>query len=200
MFLGRIRSSVSRLTGREQTMLAGLLISILACIGLVLVVFILDGFGTVETRTTEMHDALRAITTGREAYLERKRQSTSRRARQPAAPALQSYLEQAAQDVGISIPESNERPPAPRGKRHVERAVDFKLRNVNLDELARFLHRVENGPFLVVTSQLSVRPRYRNAEQLDAQITVSTFDRSEGDASKKGSDRAGSKSKKAGQP
>lgn len=184
MFAG-IRASVSRLTARERAMLAGLMTSVLGCVALVLVVFIVDGLGTIETQNADMHEALRAISTGREAYLERKRQSTSQRARQPAAPALQTYLEQTAQEVGISIPESNERPPAPRGKRHVERAVDFKLRDVDLEQLARFLHKVENGPYLVVTSALNVRPRYRNAERLDAQITVSTFDRAQPDAKKK---------------
>jgi len=177
--VGRIRASISRLTERERTMLAALLGSLFVCAAAILIVLIIDGMGGIEERNRQMRDALSAIASGRESYLEQKRQGTNLRSRRPAAPALQGYLEKAASDVGISIPESNERAATPRGKRHVERAVDIKLRDVDLEQLARFLHQVENGQYLVVTSQLGVRPRYGNRERLDVEVTVSTFERAE---------------------
>jgi type II secretion system (T2SS) protein M len=179
MPLGRIRASISRMTARERAMLAAFLGSLCACAAAVLIVLIVDGFGTIQDRNVQMRDALLAIASGRDAYLERRQENTSQRAHLPAAPALQGYLEKAATEAGFSIPESNERPPVPRGKRHVERAVDIKLRDVNLEQLARFLHKIENGPYLVVTSQLSVRPRYGNRDRLDADVAISTFDRSD---------------------
>jgi len=191
MPLGLIRASISRMTARERAMLAALLGIFFACGAAILVVLILDGLGTIDEQTSQMRAALGALTSERDAYLDRKAENTSQRARLPAAPALQGYLEKAALEVGISIPQSDERAPVPRGKRHVERAVDIKLRDVNLEQLARFLHKVETGPYLVVTSQLGVRPRYGNRERMDAEVTVSTFERSENGAAAKGASKPG---------
>ena len=191
MPFGRISASISRMTARERAMLIALLGIFFACGAALLVVLILDGLGTLRDQTSQMRTALGAIASERDAYLDRKQENTSQRARLPAAPALQGYPEKAALDVGISIPQSDERAPIPRGKRHVERSVDIKLRDVNLEQLARFLHKIETGPYLVVTSQLGVRPRYGNRERMDAEITVSTFDRSENGAAAKAPSKPG---------
>ena len=198
--VGRIRASILRLTARERTMLAALLGSVFGCGAAILILLIVDGMGTLADRNEQMLEALGAIASGRESYLEQKRQGTSQRSRLAAAPALQGYLENAASGVGISIPESNERPATPRGKRHVEHAVDIKLRDVNLEQLTRFLHQIENGPYLVVTSQLGIRPRYGNRERMDVEVTVSTFERAEtAPAGGKGNERKDGTAKEAAQ-
>jgi hypothetical protein len=190
MPIGRIRASISRLTARERAMLATLIGIFFVCGAAVLFVLILDGLGSLQEQSAQMRAGLLAIATERDAYLDRQQENTSQRARLPAAPALQGYLEKIALEAGISIPQSDERAPVPRGKRHVERAVDIKLRDVTLEQVARFLHKVETGSYLVVTSQLGLRPRYGNRERMDAEITVSTFDRAENGAAAKGAKAA----------
>jgi len=177
----QIRAQWERLSLRERRLLT-LLGACLLC----LVVFgvgyvIADGLRTIEDRNRAMRQALKDLTVHRDAYQQAKAESEVWGRRIPQenqAPPLQGYVESAAKDLDISIPEMNERPPTPRGRHFTEKSVDIKIRGVNLQQLAEFLRKIETtSQHIVVVSRLNIRTRFGQHDQLDVEMTVSTFER-----------------------
>jgi hypothetical protein len=68
-----------------------------------------------------------------------------RRCASARGPQFAADLEEAAREVSIQIPETNEQPAVPVGKRYLEHKVDVKLRQVDLPSLSKFLAHLENG-------------------------------------------------------
>jgi hypothetical protein len=92
------------------------------------------------------------------------------------APPLATYLEGIANEVGISIPESTERPSVTKGRFH-ERSIDLKLRGVTLEQLAQFLKRVETRSPAVVTQRVFVKPYVSAHDKLDVELTIATYEK-----------------------
>jgi adenine C2-methylase RlmN of 23S rRNA A2503 and tRNA A37 len=86
-------------------------------------------------------------------------------------------LEAAAREVAIQIPETNERPPVPAGRRYLEHQVEVKLRQVDLQSLARFLARLENGRRLMVIGRMNDKRRFSEGDKLDVDLTASAYER-----------------------
>ncbi len=169
--------AISDLTDREKRLLGAAGTTFAAMAALLAGYFVWDGLATVEERNETMARALRDIEAGGEEFREagRNRETQERQARPP--PSLLGYLEQAAQEAGISIPESSERPALPRGADYQEHAVDVKLRAVTLGPLVKFLEKVERGAFLVQTTEIGIRTRFQQHDQMDVEATFSTFDK-----------------------
>jgi hypothetical protein len=175
--ISALRDKWERLSQRERTLVGAAGITFVVLLTLVGGFFITDGLSTFEERNADMRQALKDLDTQRESYLKLKAKSSQLENRIPRTPLqLQGFLEQAAKDAGVDIPESNERQ-APAGKRWIERAVDLHLRQVTLDSLARFCKAIETGPNLVVVTALTVRTRDDKHEQLEVDMTVSTYER-----------------------
>jgi type II secretory pathway component PulM len=182
----QLRDRWERLTQRERAsllLLGGTSMGVLAFVGGVLLTESLASRGE---ENAEMRQALREIETKRDSYnrdKDRVNQIASKISTTPVQ--LQGYLEQAAKDSGVEIPESNEQQPQPAGKNFIQRSVDIRLRSVKLDALGRFLKKVETGKNLVMVTALQVRTRDDKHEELDVEMTVSTFER----ATKKDQDK-----------
>ncbi len=86
---------------------------------------------------------------------------------------LDSYLEQAANSVGIEIPEFNPRTPVERGA-YVETSTRIELRELTILQLKDFLERIESDRRVVV-SNLNIKRDFRDKEKLDVDMVVSTF-------------------------
>jgi general secretion pathway protein M len=56
-----------------------------------------------------------------------------------------------------------------------EDAVEIKMEGVTLEQLIRYLDRVERSPQLLKIKRLSVKPQQQNRQMLSAIIRVSTF-------------------------
>ena len=175
--LQAFRDRFERLSQSERTLVltaAGMFVVLVSLLG---GFFITERLSTLEERNAAMRQALRDLESHRDAYLRAKSKSVQLESRLNRPPIkLQGYLEQAAKEVGVEIPEQNERPPTPVGKRFTERTVELRLRKVKLDQLANFLKRVETGPNLVQVTQLSVRTRDDKHQELDVEMTVSTWE------------------------
>ena len=89
---------------------------------------------------------------------------------------LQGLLEAAAKEAGVEIAEQTERPANPLGKKYIERAVDLRLRKVQLEDLTKFLRKVETGPNLVVVTALNIRSRDDKHMDLEVEMAVSTYE------------------------
>jgi hypothetical protein len=96
------------------------------------------------------------------------------------APPLASYLEGIANELGMQIPESTERPAVVKGK-YRELSIDVKLRGVSLDQLSQFLKRVETRQPAVVTQRLWVKPYTSAHDKLDVELTIATWEKAKAD-------------------
>lgn len=176
-----LRDRYERLSQRERKLVALLGVTFIVMLTLIVGFLITDGLSSMEERNADMRQALRDIESHREAYLKLKSRTAQLESRLGRSSVqLGSFLEQCAKDAGLDIPESNERPPAQAGKQWVERAVDLRLTRVKLEALTDFMRRIETGPNLVVVSALSVRVRDDKHEELDVEMTVSTWERALG--------------------
>jgi type II secretory pathway component PulM len=175
--LNALRDRFERLSARERTMVTALGIAFLVMVTLLVGFFITDGLSTLEEKNANMRQALRDIETQRDAYLKAKNKSSSLSTRVGHTPIqLSGYLEQAAKETGVEIPESNENGAVAAGKVFLERSVDLRLKAVRIEQLAAFLKRIETGPNLVAVTSLSIRTRDDKHEELDVEMRVSTWE------------------------
>ena len=93
------------------------------------------------------------------------------------APQLQAFLAKLASDVGVEIPESQDRQLVPRGKRFDERSTKITLRKVGMLKLVKFLEKIEQSGHPVKISQLDIRKRSEAPDAYDVDMIVSAFDR-----------------------
>jgi type II secretory pathway component PulM len=173
----RLRDRWERLSSRERTMVSAMGVTFILMVTFIVGFFITDGLSTFEEKNRDMRQALRDLDTHRQSYLAAKNKLQQLEARIGKNPIqLGGYLEQAAKESGVEIPESNERQPTPAGKQYVEKSIDLRLRAVKLEALGKFLKRVETGPNLVVVSALNVRTRDDKHQDLDVEMTISTYE------------------------
>jgi general secretion pathway protein M len=92
------------------------------------------------------------------------------------APQLQAFLAKLASDVGVEIPESQDRQLVPRGKRFDERSTKVTLRKVGMLKLVKFLEKIELSGHPIKVSQIDIRKR-ADPDAYDVDLVVSAFDR-----------------------
>ncbi len=172
-----LRGRWDRLSDRERTMVSALGMGLLALLIVVIGFSIAGSLSDLEDANNDMRQALRDIAEHRDSFQRAKAKTAQLEVRiGHGGVQLQGYLEQAAKDAGVEIAETVERQPAPVGKKYMERAVDLRLRKVGLESLARFLRRIETGPNLVAVTALNVRTRDDKHEDLEVEMTVSTYE------------------------
>jgi len=93
------------------------------------------------------------------------------------ALALGSYTEKISGEVGLQIKSTRPLPGATKGKYH-EVPLQLTLYDVTLDQLARFLKRIETDSPIVATTRLFVKRSISAKEKLDrVEITVTTWEK-----------------------
>lgn len=95
------------------------------------------------------------------------------------APPLAGLLEQFATANSIQIPESQDRPVVPHGKKYDERSTKISLQKVGMKNLAMFLEAIANSGHPVRISSLNVHRRGMDPDSYDVTVVVSAFDRKE---------------------
>jgi Tfp pilus assembly protein PilO len=167
------------------------LISILAgAVGLLALLLtgylIVDSLQEISNSNQDAREALAAIASHRDDYLDAKARMVSQEARIGVEPPqLAADLEAAGKEAGIQIPETVDRPPAPAGKRYMEHSLDVKLRKVGLKELATFLSKVETNPRLIVVTRLQIRRSFGEGDKMDVELTATAYERLKDDKKKK---------------
>jgi len=126
----------------------------------------------------DIRAALKAIARNRTEYLEAKQKMRAMEVRLgDTTPQLATDMEAAAKEVGIQIPETNERTATPVGRRYLEHNVDVKLRQVDLKQLGKFLYRLETSGHLIYVTRLDVRRRFAERDKLDVELTATAIER-----------------------
>lgn len=98
------------------------------------------------------------------------------------APKLGGFLEQIAKDNKIEIPEAQDKPEVPIGKRYVERSTQIRLRKVGGLALLKFLEKIEQSGFPLALTRLNVRKRGSERDSFDVELVVSAYDRNDAPA------------------
>ncbi len=175
--LDDLKASFGRLAPRERMMLSGLAAVVLIFVVGVVGYFIQSGLEEIEEHNDAMRTALRDLERNKDAYMVQRQRIAALEVRIPQVPIeLNRLVETAASSVGVSIAESGEITPV-SSERYVQRGVEVKLRKVTIEQLAKLLKALENSPHLVQVTRLSVATRWNQHQDLDVEMTISTYER-----------------------
>lgn len=173
-----IKASFARMSPRDRAML-GLL-------GAVALALVIGGFGyaiasgleEIEQENAAMRKALRALRRKRDVFIARRQAIQRVESRMSPTPLdLNAHVEQAATAAGVTIAESDAVAPVV-GDRYIERAVNIKVKKIDVAKLEKLLAALESAPAHIVQVRgLSVNTRWNQNDVLDVEMTVSTFDR-----------------------
>ncbi|MBW2731417.1 MAG: hypothetical protein JRH20_03430 [Deltaproteobacteria bacterium] len=181
-----LKLSMARLSTRERAMVG----SLVAVFGFLVILgtgyLIYSSVEDAEQRNIAMRKALRDINLYRDKYVAYERRIKAlERAIPTTALDLNSFVEEAAAAVGVKIDESSEVPPASAG-RYTKRGMEIKVRKVSLGELAAFLKQMEElRTHVVQVTELSIHTRWQRHKEVDAELTIITYERSKKKASTK---------------
>jgi hypothetical protein len=155
---------------------------VLLVIGVILVVVIPIGLTLlVHSRSSEntaLAEAANNIADSLDQIEKTKLEKASTAARySKPAPPLAAFLAGLASEVGIEIPESQDRQAVPHGKRYMERSTKMSLHKVGMLKLAKFMEHIEQSGNPITISALNIRKRGPEPDMYDVDMTVSAFDR-----------------------
>jgi Tfp pilus assembly protein PilO len=171
-------SEWNRMAPRERRLVGGLIGAVIAFAVLVTGFLFVESLRDLAERNSDAREALADIAKHRDEYLEAKDRMVQQEVRignEP--PQLTADLEAASHDANIQIPESIEQPAVDVGRHYREHKVDLKLRQVDLQSLAKFLNRVETGRRLIVVTRLYIRRRFAEGQTLDVEMTATAYER-----------------------
>jgi general secretion pathway protein M len=171
-------SEWNRMAPRERRLVTALIGAVVAFAVLVTGFIILGSLRDLADGNDAAREALADIAKHKDDYLEAKGRMVAQEVRiGTEPPQFAADLEEAAREVSIQIPETNEQPAAPVGKHYLDHKVDVKLRQVDLQSLSKFLARLENGRRLIVVTQLHVRKHFSEGDKLDVELTAEAFEK-----------------------
>lgn len=174
-----LKARWDRLSERER-MLVGLLGAAAVLIVLVIIVVLGDSaLGDLRGTNQNIRQALKDIEAHRDAYVRARSKTAALESRiGKGSVALEGFLESAANQSDILISETNEQQPqVVKNTKYTERNVDLRIRKCNLEQLAKFLRKIETGPNLVVVTGLTARVRDDKHEDLEVEMRVTTWER-----------------------
>lgn len=177
---GGLKGAFDRLEPRERRLLG--ILGVIA--GFMLLMLIPWGISSmVDSRRDEvkaLEDAITAIKAGREQVRARQAKHDALLARYAnKAPPLGTLIEKAAKDQHLDVPESQDRPEVPHGKKYVERSTVVRLRKASMLQLGKMLEQLEQQRMPIVISRLDVRRRPGEHDSYDVELGLSAFDRTE---------------------
>ena len=178
--IGRLSARFAELSPRERR-LVSILGLLFGAFLLFLVPFGLSAtLGSRRDANAELREALVRVQASKslvKARQARRDQVAARYAKK--APKLGGFLEQLGKDVKIEIPELQDRPDVPIGKRYVERSTQLRLRKVNGLALLKFLEKIEQSGYPLSVSRLNIRKRGTDHDSFDVEMIVSAYDRND---------------------
>src|SRR5205814_10018686 len=133
-----LASEWNRMAPRERRLVTALVGAVIGFAVLVTGFIIVGNLTDLRQNNEDAREALANIAKHRDEFLEAREQMRSQEVRiGPEGPQFAADLEEAAREVGIQIPETNEQPAVPVGKRYLEHKVDVKLRQLDLPSLSK---------------------------------------------------------------
>lgn len=173
--LDQLRDKWDGITPRERMLVVLLGISAVVTLILWLAFSIGDRLDAMETHNQKMRRALKIL----QDYRVQGRSTQS--ASSPAANIgtdpvkLESYLDKAAEKVGVKVPSYKPRSPVTKPSGFVAHAVDLQVNGLTIQQVKDFLEAIENDNKLVSVTSLSIKKSFSNPENLDVKLEVTTY-------------------------
>ena len=173
-----IRARVEKLEPREQRLLTVLLLIFGGLLFLLLPYGIYTALSDRRARNTEVRDLIVKIHAARGPVAERQARYDALVARYAKpAPPLAGFIEEAARANNITVPEAQDKPEIPHGKRYTERVTVVKMHKIGLLNLVKMLEKIEQSGFPVAITRLNIKPRSGEPDSYEVELGVSAFDR-----------------------
>lgn len=170
----------SRLTPRERTYILVLILVFFGMGTLVLLYMRDKALRETENDIADTRRALDMVYTRGAVYKERLEEKKEREAKISDKTLLFSTLLEEAATVSESIKWSNEEelPALDLGGGLIKRSFKFNLRSVSLEDLVKFLAKIESkAGHIVTTESLLVRSPSNAEDRLNADVTIATWER-----------------------
>ena len=172
-----LRDQFEKLSTREQKLVSifGILLALFIVLGLPVYVY-----GQVSS-ADETNDKIRKLLTdldkAKDLLAKRKGQRDAlamRYARK--APVLDAFIEKAAQEFQLTVPEYKKRPEVLHGKTYKERITVVRMRKVSMLPLVKTLEKIETSGYPVSISRLKIKKR-TSPDSFDVELGVSAYDK-----------------------
>lgn len=171
---------MDRLTPRERTYIM-VLVLVFFLMGTLVLLYLRDGaLRGIEREITTTRLAIDTVHTRGAVYKEKLEQKKEREAKISDQTLLFSTLVEEAAAVAETVQVSNEEeiPPLDLEAGLLKRSFKFQLRSVTLEDLIKFLTKVESKPgHIVVTEGLLVRSPSNAEDRLNVDVVIATWER-----------------------
>jgi general secretion pathway protein M len=173
-----LRERLDKLEPRERRLL-GILTSILGtALVLLIPVGIWSHVNGKRAENQDVRDLIDQIYDARATISERKAKRDAMLARYAKpAPALATFIEEAAKENGATAADTQDLPEIPHGKRYSERTTKVKIHKIQLLALAKTLEKIEQSGYPVAVTRLNIKPRSGEPDQYEVELAVSAYDR-----------------------
>lgn len=176
--LNEVRAAFDGLSAREQVMVFGLVVALIAMLVGFGGYFVSKDMERREKRIAAKIDKLQEVAALRSDYQRKlaEQRALAQRVKRNANTRLSSYLNRLAEQANVDIRDVRERPGESTGTdKVVELAAVLEVQGVSMDRLDKFLRSIEAGNDLVKIRALDIAKQYDSPELLNATITVGTF-------------------------
>ncbi len=181
----------SRLTPRERTYLL-VLVLVFFFMGTLVLLYMRDSaLRKIEDDIAASKRALDAVYTRGAVYKERLKEKEERESKISDKTLLFSTLLQEASSVTEEVKAANEEELTPKdlGDGLTKRMYKFNLRSVTLEDLVKFLTKIESKPgHIVFTESLVIRSPSNAEDRLNADVTIATWERRPEQGAEEGGD------------
>jgi general secretion pathway protein M len=111
------------------------------------------------------------------ARLEKQITATEQRLKRSKNFSILSHLEGQAKQGQVKQHIVQMKPLSGQSTRfYKENVVEIKMEKIPLDQLVRYLYKVENSPELLRIKELRIKPRFDNKNLMDARFKVSAYE------------------------
>ena len=173
-----LKDRYGKLDTRERRLLSILLGVFAVALFLLLPVGIASAIGGKRDANQELRDVTQKIYDSRAQIGEKKAKHDALLARYAKpAPPLAGLIEDAAKNHGLAVPEAQDKPDIPHGKRYSEKLTVVKMHKVGLLGLVKMLEKIEQSGFPVAVTRLNIKPRAGEADSYEVELGVSAFER-----------------------
>lgn len=171
---------MDRLTPRERTYVM-VLVLVFFLMGTLVLLYLRDqALRDIEREITATRQALDTVHTRGAVYKQRLEEKKEREAKISDQALLFSTLVEEAATVAETVQVSNEEevPALELGANLLKRSFKFQLRSVTLEDLVKFLTKVESKPgHIVMTEGLLIRSPSNAEDRLNVDVVIATWER-----------------------
>lgn len=172
--LDTLRDKWDGITPRERMLVIVLGVSFVVTVLFYIAFGIRDRLDAMEASNARMRKALEVLQEYR--VHGRATEAPGPAAQIGAEPVkLESYLDRAAEKVGIKVPAYKPRTPATKPNGFVMHTVELNVNALTIEQVKDFLEAIENENKLVFVSSLNLKRSFSDREKLDLKIEVSTY-------------------------